>query len=34
VLVGATYMGMLFLLGLMVLVFYLDIFVHGFGAGK
>lgn len=33
VLVGATYLGMLFLLGLMVLVFYLDIFVHGFGPG-
>lgn len=32
VLIGATYCGMAFVLGLMVLVIYLDIFVHGSGA--
>lgn len=31
VVVAATYIGMAVVLGLMVLVFYLDIFVHGFG---
>jgi regulator of sigma E protease len=31
VLIGATYCGMAFVLGLMVLVIYLDIFVHGGG---
>ncbi len=32
VLVAATYVGMAFVLGLMLLVFYLDIFVHGIAA--
>lgn len=31
---GATYAGMLFLLGLMVLVLYLDLFVHKLGIGR
>ena len=31
VMVAATYVGMAFVLGLMVLVLYLDIFVHGLG---
>ena len=31
VLIGATYCGMAFVLGLMVLVIYLDLFVHGGG---
>ncbi len=31
VLVAATYFGMAFVLGLMILVLYLDIFVHGMG---
>ncbi len=30
VLVAATYAGMMFVLGLMIMVLYLDIFVHGF----
>jgi regulator of sigma E protease len=34
VMIGATYVGMAFLLSLMVLVLYLDIFVHRFGLGK
>lgn len=34
VLAGATYAGMLFLLGLMVLVIYLDVFVHKMGIGR
>lgn len=34
VLAGATYAGMLFLLGLMVLVLYLDLFVHRLGFGR
>jgi regulator of sigma E protease len=34
VLAGATYAGMLFLLGLMVLVIYLDVFVHKLGIGR
>jgi hypothetical protein len=28
--IGATYTGMAFLLGLMTLVLYLDVFEHGF----
>jgi len=31
VMVAATYVGMAFVLGLMALVLYLDIFVHGLG---
>lgn len=34
VVAGATYVGMLFLLGLMVLVLYLDLFVHRLGFGR
>jgi len=34
VMIGATYVGMAFLLSLMVLVLYLDIFVHRMGFGK
>lgn len=34
VLAGATYAGLMFLLGLMVLVLYLDLFVHRLGFGK
>ena len=34
VLAGATYAGLVFLLGLMVLVIYLDLFVHRLGFGR
>jgi regulator of sigma E protease len=34
VLAGATYAGMIFLLGLMALVLYLDLFVHKHGFGR
>ncbi len=34
VLIGATYLGLFFLLSLMALVFYLDLFVHGMLFGK
>ncbi len=34
VLAGATYAGLVFLLGLMVLVLYLDLFVHKLGFGR
>ncbi len=34
VLAGATYAGLMFLLGLMVLVLYLDLFVHRLGFGR
>jgi regulator of sigma E protease len=33
VVAGATYLGMIFLLGLMALVLYLDVFEHRFGFG-